>query len=87
MIDRVEFQKPFGYVEKPQAERKRQEQEKAENQAVRVELSHIDPSMGMVDYEDIKSKVERIKLMLQENTYEVSPEKILQGLEKFLSVR
>jgi len=38
-----------------------------------------------VEYEYLSKKVETIRAQLQKNAYEISPDKIIQGLEKFLS--
>ena len=57
---------------------------KRDEEGVKVELSKELKNSQKVDYEDIEKKVESIKEQLQKGTYEVSPEKILTGLEKYL---
>lgn len=85
MIDRVELQRIIGYITDLEEKKRRHVQEREENQGVSVELSQRILTSQDVNYEDLSKKVERIRSQLQENAYEVSPEKILQGLEKFLS--
>ncbi len=84
MIDRVELQRIIGYVAELEERRKREVKEK-EDQGVSVELSQRLQKGEVVNYEALSKKVESIRSQLQKNAYEVSPEKILQGLEKFLS--
>ncbi len=85
MIDRVDIQRIIGYITEIEERKRRQVQEKEESQGVSVELSQRLQKGGVVNYEDISKKVESIRSQMQKNAYEVSPEKILQGLEKFLS--
>ncbi|MEJ5339630.1 MAG: hypothetical protein ACK42C_03770 [Aquificaceae bacterium] len=86
MIDRVEIQRILGNVTELEERKKRQVQEKEENnQGISVEISQRLTGGEAVNYEDLSKKVESIRSQLQKNAYEVSPEKILQGLEKFLS--
>ncbi|MEJ7620690.1 MAG: hypothetical protein WKI46_07755 [Aquificaceae bacterium] len=85
MIDRVDIQRIIGYITELEERKRRQVQEKEESQGVSVELSQRLQKGGVVNYEDISKKVESIRSQMQKNAYEVSPEKILQGLEKFLS--
>ena len=70
MIDRIELQKI---------------KEKEESKSVSVEPSNPPQRNHAVDYEYLSKKVESIRAQLQKNAYEVSPDKIIQGLEKFLS--
>ncbi len=85
MIDRVDIQRIIGYITELEERKRRQVQEKEESQGVSVELSQRLQKGGVVNYEDISKKVESIRSQMQKNAYEVSPERILQGLEKFLS--
>lgn len=85
MIDRVELQNIIGYIRELEERKSKQVQEKEEGQSVSVELSHRLQGGQEVNYEYLSKKVESIRSQLQKNAYEVSPEKILQGLEKFLS--
>ncbi len=85
MIDRVDIQRIIGYIAELEERKRKQVQEKEESQGVSVELSQRLQKGGVVNYEDISKKVESIRSQMQKNAYEVSPERILQGLEKFLS--
>lgn len=84
MIDRVELQRILGYIVEPEEKKRAKVQEKRDEEGVRVELSKELKASQNVDYEDIEKKVESIKEQLQKGTYEVSPEKVLMGLEKYL---
>ncbi len=88
MIDRVELQNVMGYLAELEEKKKRQvQEERRENQGVSVEISNRLTRGETINYEDLSKRVENIRSQLQRNTYEVSPEKILHGLEKFLSSR
>lgn len=62
-------------MEVSEEKRKRQKEERSENRAVSVELSYTDLSPKATGYEDIKNRVEKIRLLLQKEDYKVSPEK------------
>ncbi len=84
MIDRVELQRILGYIVEVEEKKKSKVQRREEDEGVKVELSEELKNSQKVDYEDIEKKVESVKEQLQKGTYEVSPEKILTGLEKYL---
>ncbi|MFN3871137.1 MAG: flagellar biosynthesis anti-sigma factor FlgM [Aquificaceae bacterium] len=83
MIDRVEFQRIIDYMADVEERKKTQAQEERE-EAVNIDIPQELRSAQKADYEDLNRKVERIKDQLQKGTYEVSPEKILAGFEKYL---
>lgn len=84
MIDRVELQRIVSEVfEREKAKGKVWEDRT--NEGAKVELSRVAKSKTSVDYEDVEKKVQAIKQRLEKGQYEVSPEKIVQGLEKYLS--
>ncbi len=85
MIDRIELQKIVGYIAELEERSRRQVKEKEESKSVSVELSNPLQRNHAVDYEHLSKKVESIRSQLQKNAYEISPDKIIQGLEKFLS--
>ncbi len=85
MIDRIELQKIVGYIAELEERSRRQVKEKEESKSVSVELSNPLQRNHAVDYEYLSKKVESIRSQLQKNAYEISPDKIIQGLEKFLS--
>lgn len=84
MIDRVELQRILGYIIGVEEKKKDKVQKKEDEEGVKVELSKELKDFQRVDYEDINKKVESIRDQLQKGTYEVSPDKILVGLEKYL---
>ncbi len=83
MIERAELQRIIGYIADVEERKKTQAQEKRE-EAVKVEIPQELRNTQKADYEDLNRKVEGIKDQLQRGSYEVSPEKILIGLEKYL---
>ncbi|MEM0472958.1 MAG: hypothetical protein QXX84_08685 [Sulfolobales archaeon] len=85
MIDRIELQKIVGYIAELEERSRRQVKEKEESKSVSVQLSNPLQRNHAVDYEHLSKKVESIRAQLQKNAYEISPDKIIQGLEKFLS--
>ncbi|MCX8076478.1 MAG: hypothetical protein N3C57_05535 [Aquificaceae bacterium] len=89
MINRVDFQRAFNYGMEAEERRKRQPEGQVGREDVRVDLSQSQGLMSSrgVDYEDLSRKVETIRRQLESDNYQVSPEKILQGLEKFFSSR
>ena len=52
---------------------------------VRVELSEIAKSRPQPDLSELESKVSEIKAKLERGEYKVEPEKIFEGLSKYLS--
>lgn len=85
MIDRVELQRILGYIAEAEERKSKQKEEKKELEVVKVEVSEALKSSESVDYENLNKKVREIKRRLEENTYQVSPENILIGLEKYIS--
>ncbi len=84
MIERVELQRIINEV----LERERRKEKVSEDkggESAKVELSRVAKSRVSVDYEEIDKKVEAIRQKLEKGQYEVSPEKIVQGIEKYLS--
>ncbi|MDW8032680.1 MAG: hypothetical protein RMH93_03945 [Aquificaceae bacterium] len=84
MIDRVELQRALGYTVELEERKRRQAEERSGEEEVRVELSEGLKGPRHMDYEDLSKKVEDIRQQLEKGAYEVSPEKVLKGLEKFL---
>ncbi|MCS7171215.1 MAG: flagellar biosynthesis anti-sigma factor FlgM [Aquificaceae bacterium] len=85
MIERIELQKVLGYITEAEERKNKRAEDRKNREEVRVELSRELRNTQGVDYEDLSKKVEQIKQQLERGAYEVSPEKILKGLEKFLS--
>lgn len=85
MIERIELQKVLGYITEAEERKNKRAEDRKNREEVRVELSRELRNTQGVDYEDLSKRVEQIKQQLERGAYEVSPEKILKGLEKFLS--
>lgn len=85
MIERIDVQRIVSNTTELEERKRKQFQERGENPGVSVQISGRLPSAEAVNYEDLSRKVENIRAQLQKNAYEVSPEKILLGLEKYLS--
>ncbi len=82
MIDRVEIQRILSNLF--EREEKVKQRAYRREEGVKVEVQKELTEVHKVDYEDINKKVERIREMLEKGVYDVSPEKILIGLEKYL---
>ena len=55
-------------------------------EAVKVELSEVAKSRPQPDLSELESKVSEIKAKLERGEYKVEPEKIFEGLSKYLSI-
>jgi anti-sigma28 factor (negative regulator of flagellin synthesis) len=56
-----------------------------EQEVVKVELSEVAKSRPQPDLSELESKVSEIKAKLERGEYKVEPEKIFEGLSKYLS--
>ncbi len=83
MIDRVELQRILGYV--IETEKRERKKDLEEGKEVEVSLSEVAKARQSVNYEDIQRKVEKIKQEMARGSYEVDPQKVLKGIEKYLS--
>ncbi len=54
-------------------------------EAVKVELSELAKKRPQPDLSELESKVSEIKAKLEKGEYKVEPEKIFEGLSKYLS--
>ncbi len=84
MINRVEVNKLINYV--VNLEKKKGVKAGSVDKSDRVEISNIAKEASKVDYEDIKLRVEEIKREIEKGTYEVTPDKIVAGIYKFMGV-
>ncbi len=84
MINRVEIGKLVNYVVNLEKRKGVKGSESAKGD--RVEISSVAKEASKVDYDDIKLKVERIKREIENGTYEVSPDKIVSGIYKFMGI-
>ena len=85
MIDRVELQRILGYY--AEVERRKSKEKTQDSKDVEVSLSEVARNRTNANYEDLENKVRMIKDAIARGTYEVDPQKILKGLEKYLSSR
>ncbi|RMH79987.1 MAG: hypothetical protein D6674_06080 [Acidobacteria bacterium] len=85
MVDRIELQKIINQIVDIEETKSKSKDEPKRDEAVRVELSKLAKERVTLDYEDINKRVERIREALSSGKYEVSPEKIVQGIERYLS--
>ncbi len=84
MINRVEISKLVNYV--VNLEKRKGVKGSESVKGDRVEISSVAKEASKVDYDDIKLKVERIKREIENGTYEVSPDKIVSGIYKFIGI-
>ncbi len=84
MINRVEISKLVNYV--ANLEKRKGVKGSEPVKGDRVEISSVAKEASKVDYDDIKLKVERIKREIENGTYEVSPDKIVSGIYKFIGI-
>ncbi len=84
MINRVEVNKLVNYV--VNLEKRKGVKGNESVKGDRVEISSVAKEASKVDYDDIKLKVERIKREIENGTYEVSPDKIVSGIYKFIGI-
>ena len=84
MINRVEIGKLVNYV--VNLEKRKGVKGSESVKGDRVEISSVAKEASKVDYDDIKLKVERIKREIENGTYEVSPDKIVSGIYKFIGI-
>ncbi len=85
MIDRVNLNRLIGQA--LETEKKVKKKESTQVNEVRqediVELSQTARKAMETDYEDLSQKVKKIKEEIARGTYEVNPEKIIEGFKKF----
>ncbi len=86
MIDKVNLNRLIGQV--LETEKRVRKKETGEVGEIRgkediVQISDAVRKSLETDYEDITEKVKKIKEEIAKGTYEVSPEKIVEGFKKF----
>ncbi|NPA40933.1 MAG: flagellar biosynthesis anti-sigma factor FlgM [Aquificae bacterium] len=86
MIDRVNLNRLIGQALESDRRVKKKEVSKVEAPRVGediVEISDRARKALEMDYDDLTEKVKRIKSEIAKGTYEVNPEKIIEGFKKF----
>ena len=85
MIERVDLWNLVNNI----LEQERKSREKPagvkEQEVVKVELSEVAKKRPQPDLSELESKVSEIKAKLERGEYKVEPEKIFEGLSKYLS--
>jgi len=84
MVNRVDLQKLVDmFLNQERAVRKKGIQD-IHKEGVKVDLSQLARSREQTDLSELENKVSRIREKLERGEYQVSAEKILEGLIKFL---
>jgi anti-sigma28 factor (negative regulator of flagellin synthesis) len=85
MIERVDLWRLVNNILEQEKKSREKPAEVKEQEAVKVELSEVAKSRPQPDLSELESKVSEIKAKLERGEYKVEPEKILEGLSKYLS--
>ncbi|WP_448584537.1 hypothetical protein [Thermocrinis sp.] len=91
MINRIDLQKLVDAVfNQERATREKSvvqgKTKQTQAEAVKVELSDVARNRERTDLSELEKRVSEIRSMLERNEYQVNPEKIFEGLSKFLSI-
>ncbi len=85
MVDKVQLQQIVNYI--IEKEKKGIQKSTKEDREVEITLSQAVRDKTPTNYEDIQKKVESIKEQMAKGAYQVDPESIVKGIEKYLSLR
>jgi len=85
MIERVDLWKLVNNILEQEKKSREKPAGVKGQEAVKVELSEIAKSRPQPDLSELESKVSEIKAKLERGDYKVEPEKIFEGLSKYLS--
>ena len=84
MVDRVSLSKLIDYVLQPNKGEQKTDREVKDREDIKVSLSEAARILENANVEEnYKKKVEEIKEQVRRGEYEVSDEKIKEGLERF----
>jgi hypothetical protein len=86
MIERVDLWNLVNSILKQEKKSREKPAEVKEQEVVKVELSEIAKKRPQPDLSELESKVSEIRAKLERGEYKVEPEKIFEGLSKYLSV-
>ncbi|WP_448588022.1 flagellar biosynthesis anti-sigma factor FlgM [Thermocrinis sp.] len=86
MINRVDLQKLIDNVLNQERTTREKPAKQTETEAVKVELSQLAKSREQGDLKELEKKIHEIQSKLERGEYQVDPEKIFEGLSKFLSI-
>jgi anti-sigma28 factor (negative regulator of flagellin synthesis) len=85
MIERVDLWNLVNNILEQERKSKEKTAEVKEQEAVKVELSEVAKKRPQPDLSELESKVSEIRAKLERGEYKVEPEKIFEGLSKYLS--
>ncbi len=85
MIERVDLWNLVNSILKQEKKSREKPAEVKEQEVVKVELSEVAKKRPQPDLSELESKVSEIKAKLERGEYKVEPEKIFEGLSKYLS--
>jgi len=85
MIERVDLWNLVNGILEQDRKSREKTAEVKEQEVVKVELSEIAKKRPQPDLSELESKVSEIKAKLERGEYKVEPEKIFEGLSKYLS--
>jgi anti-sigma28 factor (negative regulator of flagellin synthesis) len=85
MIERVDLWKLVNNILEQEKKSKEKPAEVKGQEAVKVELSEVAKKRPQPDLSELESKVSEIRAKLERGEYKVEPEKIFEGLSKYLS--
>jgi anti-sigma28 factor (negative regulator of flagellin synthesis) len=85
MIERVDLWNLVNNVLEQEKKSKEKPTEVKGQEAVKVELSEVAKNRPHPDLLELESKASEIRAKLERGEYKVEPEKIFEGLSKYLS--
>jgi hypothetical protein len=85
MIERVDLWNLVNSILEQEKKSREKPAEVKEQEVVKVELSEIAKKRPQPDLSELESKVSEIRAKLERGEYKVEPEKIFEGLSKYLS--
>jgi anti-sigma28 factor (negative regulator of flagellin synthesis) len=86
MIERVDLWNLVNNILEQERRSREKTAEVKEQEVVKVELSEVAKKRPQPDLSELESKVSEIKAKLERGEYKVEPEKIFEGLSKYLSI-
>jgi anti-sigma28 factor (negative regulator of flagellin synthesis) len=85
MIERVDLWKLVNNILEQEKKSREKPAEVKGQEAVKVELSEVAKNRPHPDLLELESKASEIRAKLERGEYKVEPEKIFEGLSKYLS--
>jgi anti-sigma28 factor (negative regulator of flagellin synthesis) len=85
MIERVDLWNLVNNILEQERKSKEKPAEVKGQEAVKVELSEVAKKRSQPDLSELESKASEIRAKLERGEYKVEPEKIFEGLSKYLS--